>query len=262
MVRADERTRHGGRRREARHDARSLVIAWKELLQLRRDRPTLAMMAGAAGDAAHAVRLRDQHRRPPHPDRWSTTRTTAPSRATSCARLEATRLLRRASATSRSYDEIQRALRSGQARVALVIPPRFASRPARAGGRPRVQLVVDGSDPQTVASATNTAAALVAARSGELVLARLRTTARRRADTPISARAGDLVQPRSAHGGLRRARPGRRDPDDDDGHAHRDGDRARARARHARAADRLAGRAASSSSSARSCRTWRSATCR
>jgi ABC-2 type transport system permease protein len=36
-----------------------------------------------------------------------------------------------------------------------------------------VQLVVDGSDPQVVGSATNTAAGVIAARSGQLMLARL-----------------------------------------------------------------------------------------
>jgi ABC-2 type transport system permease protein len=72
----------------------------------------------------------------------------------------------------RDYDEIARALRGGYARTALVIPPRFASDVKR--GRPvTLQLVVDGSDPQTVASATNTAAGVVAARSGQLAVARL-----------------------------------------------------------------------------------------
>ena len=41
------------------------------------------------------------------------------------------------------------------------------------GQPPQVQLIVDGSDPQTVASATNTAASLVAARSSQLMVRRL-----------------------------------------------------------------------------------------
>jgi ABC-2 type transport system permease protein len=70
------------------------------------------------------------------------------------------------------YEDIQRALRSNRAHVALVIPPGYASSIAR--GQPaRAQLVVDGSDPQTVASATNTAAALLAARSSGILLERL-----------------------------------------------------------------------------------------
>jgi ABC-2 type transport system permease protein len=59
----------------------------------------------------------------------------------------------------RSYEEISRAFRKGDARVALVVPPGYASDLAR--GRPAsLQLVVDGTDPQTVASATNTALGL------------------------------------------------------------------------------------------------------
>src|SRR5262249_30528859 len=72
----------------------------------------------------------------------------------------------------RSYDEIERALRSGAAKVAIVVPARYASDITR-GRTAHVQLVVDGSDPETVASATNTAASLVSARSSELVLGRL-----------------------------------------------------------------------------------------
>jgi ABC-2 type transport system permease protein len=72
----------------------------------------------------------------------------------------------------RNYLEIEDALRANTARVALVVPARFGSHLAT--GRPaQVQLIVDGSDPQTVASATNTAASLVSARSSELVVREL-----------------------------------------------------------------------------------------
>jgi ABC-2 type transport system permease protein len=72
----------------------------------------------------------------------------------------------------RDYREIDAALLSGKARAALVLPPRYASDVVR--GRPaRVQLIVDGSDPQVVASATGTAGSFIAARSGELRVARL-----------------------------------------------------------------------------------------
>jgi ABC-2 type transport system permease protein len=70
------------------------------------------------------------------------------------------------------YEEIERALRSGKARAALVVPPRFGSK-LRAGRAAAVQLVVDGSDPQTVGSAINTASGLVAQRSSELLVGRL-----------------------------------------------------------------------------------------
>jgi ABC-2 type transport system permease protein len=56
--------------------------------------------------------------------------------------------------------------------VALVIPPRYAH-DLEVGKPTTVQLVVDGSDPQTVASATNTATALVAARNVALQVERV-----------------------------------------------------------------------------------------
>lgn len=145
------------------------VVAWKELRQLRRDRMTLAMMTmlpvmqlllfGYAinTDVRHIPTVvYDQDR-------------TAQSRD----------LYRSMEATGfydvvghvRSYDEIEHALRAGTAKTAVVIPARYASDLVR--GRPaQVQLVVDGSDPQTVASATNTAASLVAARAAELAVRR------------------------------------------------------------------------------------------
>jgi ABC-2 type transport system permease protein len=149
---------------------RPLVIAWKELLQLRRDRLTLAMMLALPvvqmvlfgyainTDVRHiAMVVYDQ-------DESAQSRDLASS-------LEATGFYDLRGRVA-GYPEIDRALRSGDARVALVIPPRYGSDVA--GGHPtRVQLIADGSDPQIVASATNTAASLIAARSGELLLLRL-----------------------------------------------------------------------------------------
>lgn len=146
------------------------MIAWKELLQLRRDRMTLSMMVvlpvmqlllfGYAinTDVRHIPTvIFDQ-------DRSAQSRDLARS-------LEATTFYELVGQVD-SYEEVERAMRSGQAKVAVVIPTRYASDLTR--GRPtKVQLVVDGSDPQTVASATNTAASLVAARSTELMVARL-----------------------------------------------------------------------------------------
>ncbi|MEZ4221124.1 MAG: ABC transporter permease [Polyangiaceae bacterium] len=151
-------------------NARPLVIARKELLQLRRDRMTLAMMVvlpvmqlllfGYAinTDVRHIPTIvYDQDR-------------TAASRD----------LVRSLESTGfydvlgdvRNYDEIERAVRSGRARVAIVIPTRYSSDLKLA--RPtQVQLIVDGSDPQTVGSATNTAASLVAARSAQLMVKRV-----------------------------------------------------------------------------------------
>jgi len=149
---------------------RPWVIARKELLQLRRDRMTLAMMLvlpvmqlllfGYAinTDVRHIPTVvYDQ-------DQSAASRDLAQS-------LQATGFYDVVGA-ARDYSEIEHALRAGHARVALVIPARYSSNLTR--GRPtQVQLVVDGSDPQTVASATNTAASLVAARSSQLMVARL-----------------------------------------------------------------------------------------
>jgi ABC-2 type transport system permease protein len=149
---------------------RFAVIAWKELLQLRRDRMTLAMMVvlpvmqlllfGYAinTDVRHIPTVVfDQ-------DRSAQSRDLTRS-------LEATTFYDLVGHVE-SYEEVERAMRSGQAKVALVIPSKYASDLTR-GRATKVQLVVDGSDPQTVASATNTAASLVAARSTELMVARL-----------------------------------------------------------------------------------------
>jgi ABC-2 type transport system permease protein len=148
---------------------RALVIAKKELIQLRRDRMTLAMMVALPllqlllfgyainTDVRHIPLLVfDQDR-------------SAQSRDLSRS-LEATGFYDLVGQVE-SYDEIARALAAGHARAALVVPSRYAS--DLVSGRPStLQLVVDGSDPQIVASATNTAASLVGARSLELLMAR------------------------------------------------------------------------------------------
>ena len=149
---------------------RPWVIARKELLQLRRDRLTMAMMLilpvmqlllfGYAinTDVRHIPTVvYDQDRSAASRDLvqslWSTGFYDLVGEAN-------------------DYDEIEHALRAGRARVALVIPTRFSSDLTR--GQPtQVQLIVDGSDPQTVASATNTAASLVAAGSSQMMGRRL-----------------------------------------------------------------------------------------
>ncbi len=145
---------------------RLFAVAWKELLQLRRDRLTLAMMVALPIVQlmlfGYAINTDVRH---------------IPTVVYDQDRSAASRDLTQRMVTTgfydivgevRSYDEISRALRTSKARVAVVIPPRFADDLARGTGAD-VQLVVDGSDPQTVASATNTAASLVIARSAELV---------------------------------------------------------------------------------------------
>ena len=149
---------------------RTFVVAWKELLQLRRDRMTLAMMVALPllqlllfgyainNDVRHMPTLvYDQ-------DQSAQSRDFAASMAaTGFYDIEG---------HVGGYAEIERALRRGEARVALVVPPHYGER--LASGKPvKLQLVVDGSDPQTVASATNTAAGMAAARSSELMVHKL-----------------------------------------------------------------------------------------
>jgi ABC-2 type transport system permease protein len=149
---------------------RLLAIAWKELVQLRRDRMTFGMMVGLpimqlmlfgyaintdvrhmptlVYDQDHSVEARDF-----------------------VARMAVTGFYD-VIGNVHDYTEIERALRQGRARVAIVIPSEFG-KSLRAGLAARAQLVVDGSDPQTVASATNTAVSLGASRSVELSSVRL-----------------------------------------------------------------------------------------
>jgi ABC-2 type transport system permease protein len=136
-------------------------IAQKELLQLRRDRLTLAMMVALPvvqlmlfgyaidTDVRHIPTVvYDQ-------DRSAQSRDFAQRmRATGFYDLKG---------EVRGYDEIGRAMRSGAARVALVVPEGYASDLAR-GRLPSLQLVVDGSDPQTVSSATAAATGLAQGR--------------------------------------------------------------------------------------------------
>jgi ABC-2 type transport system permease protein len=161
---------------------RPLVVAWKELLQLRRDRMTLAMMVvlpilqlllfGYAinTDVRHIPTVvYDQ-------DRSAASRDLARS-------LEATAFYDVVGHVN-SYADIERALRRSDARVALIVPPDYSANLAR-GRTAKLQLVVDGSDPQTVASATNTAASLALARSSELMLVRLQKSGAGTALQPI-----------------------------------------------------------------------------
>jgi len=151
--------------------SRTSAVMVKELLQLRRDRLTLAMMAALPmvqlalfgyaidTDVRHIPTvIYDQ-------DRSAQSRDFARS-------MEATGFYRLAGEVA-DYDGIERALRSGTARVGLVVPAHWAADLAR-GRTARLQLVVDGSDPQTVASATNTAAGLAQARASEILLRKAR----------------------------------------------------------------------------------------
>lgn len=150
--------------------SRPLAIARKELLQLRRDRLTVAMTVVLPLLQlllfGYAINTEVRH---------------IPTLVFDSDRSAESRSLAHSLSASgfydiighvRSHDEIERALRAGTAKVALVIPPGFESRLAR-GTQTTLQLIVDGSDPQTVASATNTAAGLISNRSARLLLRRV-----------------------------------------------------------------------------------------
>jgi ABC-2 type transport system permease protein len=145
---------------------RLLAVAWKELVQLRRDRLTLGMMIGLPLMQlmmfGYAINTDVRH---------------MPTVVFDQDRSAASRdVVSRMVVTGfytvvghvRDYDEISRAMRTGTAKVALVIPSGYG-RKLTAGQSVVTQLVVDGSDPQTVASATNTAVSLFGARSLEVV---------------------------------------------------------------------------------------------
>jgi ABC-2 type transport system permease protein len=149
---------------------RPFVIAQKELRQLRRDRLTLAMMVALPivqlllfgyainTDVRHIPTLvLDRDATAASRDLWRS--------------MEATGFYDIVEHVD-EYEDVEDAMRSGTAKVAVVIPAGYGSDLVR-GRTAHVQLVVDGSDPQTVASATNTAASLIGARSAQMMLRRL-----------------------------------------------------------------------------------------
>lgn len=150
--------------------SRPFVIAHKELLQLRRDRMTIGMMVAlpVMQLLLFGYAINTDVRNVPtivyDQDQSAASRDLARSLvSTGFYDIEG---------EARSYAEVDLALRSSSARVALIIPPDYAA-DLVAATPTTVRLVVDGSDPQTVASAVNTAASMVNARSAELMVERL-----------------------------------------------------------------------------------------
>lgn len=171
---------------------RPFVLALKEFRELRRDRLTLAMMLALPVLElllfGYAIDTDVRH---------------VPTVVFDQDRSAESRALARSLAATTFYDlvgdvddyaAIDRALRSGVARVALVVPPRYGSDVA-SGRTAHLQLVVDGSDPQVVGSATSTAASLVAARSGELLVARLKRAGAVAVVEPIALEPSVLYNP-------------------------------------------------------------------
>ncbi len=140
---------------------RLLVIAWKELLQLRRDRLTLAMtvvlpilqlllFGFAVNTDVRHIRtvVFDQDR---SPDSRDLARTLAATGSFDIV------------GDVTGYAGVERALRGGIG-AALVVAPHFAADLA-AGRTAHLQLVLDGSDPQVVGAASSAAGGFVAARA-------------------------------------------------------------------------------------------------
>jgi ABC-2 type transport system permease protein len=159
------------------------AIAWKELVQMRRDRMTFGMIVGIPVMQlllfGYAINTDVRHM----PTLVYDQDHSAESRDL-VTRLAVTGFYDIAGHVD-GYPQIASALREGSAKVALVIPPDFG-RSLHNGTPTQAQLVVDGSDPQTVASATNTAVSLAIVRSAELSVERLQARGQAPAATPLS----------------------------------------------------------------------------
>jgi ABC-2 type transport system permease protein len=162
---------------------RLLAVSLKELRQLRRDRLTLAMMISMPVSEllllGYAINTDVRH-----------IQTVVLDRDRSAA---SRRLVVQMQSTGyydivgdvENYADVARALRSGRAAVGVVVPARFSSDLTRR--RPtRVQLIVDGSDPQLLGTAIDTASGLAAARSAELATPGLPRTHPRPTPAPLS----------------------------------------------------------------------------
>jgi ABC-2 type transport system permease protein len=145
-----------------------LAMLRKEFLQMRRDRLTLGMLLGlpAAQIVVFGFLVGFEVRH-------------IPMVVLDESRTAESRALATALANTQSFDytgdvrsraEVDRLLRDGRARAALVVPPDYARRLLR--GRPdepaEAQLVVDASDPLTAQGAVGAAALVGAARAATL----------------------------------------------------------------------------------------------
>jgi ABC-2 type transport system permease protein len=149
---------------------RLLAVAWKELVQLRRDRLTFGMVVGLPVIQlllfGYAINTDVRH---------------IPTVVLDHDATAASRDVPRSMAAAGTFDlagelraerEIEAYLRAGKAQVAVVIPPGYQAdllrrRPAR------LQVIVDGTDPQVVSAALGSVSGLFAARGLALTAARL-----------------------------------------------------------------------------------------
>jgi ABC-2 type transport system permease protein len=153
--------------------SRLLAVAWKEFRQLLRDRLTLGMVLGIPALQfllfGYAINTDVRHLPLAVLDRDRTPASRDLPRA-----LEATSYFRIVGEV-RDDEEVERALRTTRARAALVILPGFEADQTSGRGA-KAQLVVDGTDPLTVTSATNAAVGLAFSRSVTLMVQALSTT--------------------------------------------------------------------------------------
>ena len=166
------------------------AIAWKEFIQMRRDRPTLAMMLGIPVIQllifGYAIRM-DVRNLPMAVHDQSRSQ-------------ESRELVRKLEATdnfvatkvARSYEDAIRMIDRGEVRAAIVIPEDYARRLKR--GRPATaQLIVDASDPNTCQNAI-AAGQLVGQRQNiDLLIAR--AGAGRPVEPPFEVRVRPLYNP-------------------------------------------------------------------
>lgn len=171
------------------HRLRSMI--WKEFIQMRRDRATLAMMLGIPVIQllvfGFAIRMDVRH---------------LPMAVYDESRSQESReLIQRLAATDNfvvarqvdSYAEANRLIDRGSVRAAVVIPVDYARRLKR--GRPTVaQLLVDASDPNTSQNAI-AAAQLVGQRKNIEVLTALSRSPVRMDTPPVEIRVRPLYNP-------------------------------------------------------------------
>jgi ABC-2 type transport system permease protein len=142
-------------------------MVWKEFIQMRRDRLTLAMMTGLPAIQlvlfGYAVQTEVRH----IPTVVLDESRTAESRALTQSVMNTGNFDFRGEVAS--YGEIRRLIERNDARAALIIPPDY-QRQVKRGEPARAQMIVDAADPQS-SSAALSAAQLAAAVRSQTILA-------------------------------------------------------------------------------------------
>lgn len=90
-------------------------------------------------------------------------------------------------AVATSYQQVNEAVDSGQAKVGIIIPPDFAAN-VKYGRRAAVQVIVDASDSMSASSAIAAAGMIGQIRSQELLLSKMQGGVAKKPDMPIDIR--------------------------------------------------------------------------